>query len=119
MRTSCEGLVIDPDERKVLVDGVSVRLTITEHRLLCHLADNAGRTFTRREIIGAVKGEDYPATDRTVDVQVNGLRKKLGKHGDWIEAVRGMGYRFRRYAPAVPTKPAESEAPHSHQNRPQ
>ncbi len=90
-----EGLVIHPDERIVSVDGNSIPLTKTEHRLLQLLADNADRAFTRREIIDAVQGEDYPATDRSVDVQVNGLRKKLGKHGDRIETVRGTGYRFQ------------------------
>ncbi len=94
-----EGLVIHPDQWKMLVEGISVRLTRTEHRLLCFLADNAGRAFTRREIIDAVQGEDHPATDRTVDVQVNGLRKKLGRHADRIDTVRGTGYRFRSEAP--------------------
>jgi two-component system phosphate regulon response regulator PhoB len=42
-----------------------------------------------------VKGEDYPVTERSVDVQVAGLRKKLGSHGSYIETVRGVGYRFR------------------------
>jgi two-component system phosphate regulon response regulator PhoB len=50
--------------------------------------------FSREQIVDAVRGEDYAVTERSVDVQIVGLRKKLGTHSDWIETVRGVGYRF-------------------------
>ncbi len=90
-----DGLVIQPDKQTVLVDEASVRLTETEHALLRLLAGNTPRVFSRREIIDAVQGKGYPATDRSVDVQMTGLRKKLARHGPRIETVRGKGYRFR------------------------
>jgi two-component system phosphate regulon response regulator PhoB len=51
--------------------------------------------MTRDQIIDAVRGEDYAVTDRAVDVQIVGLRKKLGKCADYVETVRGVGYRFK------------------------
>ena len=63
--------------------------------LLQFLAKRPGWAFTRTQIVDAVKGEDYPVTERSVDVQVAGLRKKLGAFGSYIETVRGVGYRFR------------------------
>ena len=51
--------------------------------------------FSRYQIVDAVHGEDYPVTDRSVDVQIVGLRRKLGKYGDLIETVRGVGYRMK------------------------
>jgi two-component system phosphate regulon response regulator PhoB len=59
------------------------------------LARRPGWVFSREQIISAVKGQDYPVTDRSVDVQIVGLRKKLGDAGNLIETVRGVGYRFR------------------------
>jgi two-component system phosphate regulon response regulator PhoB len=78
----------------VLVDGEPVKLTTTEFRLLTFLAARPGWVFTRYQIVDAVHGADYPVTDRSVDVQVVGLRKKLGDAGKYIETVRGVGYRF-------------------------
>jgi two-component system phosphate regulon response regulator PhoB len=59
------------------------------------LARKPGWAFSRNQIVDAVKGEDYPVTERSVDVQVVGLRKKLGALGNYIETVRGVGYRFK------------------------
>jgi two-component system alkaline phosphatase synthesis response regulator PhoP len=86
---------LDPEHQEVTVDGNPVSFTESEFRLLHFIANNAGTVYTRREIIDVVHGEDYPATDRTVDVQMTGLRKKLGSHADRIETVRGQGYRFK------------------------
>ncbi|HZZ26560.1 MAG TPA: helix-turn-helix domain-containing protein, partial [Pirellulales bacterium] len=72
-----------------------VDLTYTEFKLLHFLARKPGWAFTRGQIVDAVKGEDYPVTERSVDVQVVGLRKKLGDFGVNIETVRGVGYRFK------------------------
>ena len=88
-------LVIDPGRRSVLVDGVQADLTFTEFQVLFFLARRPGWVFTRTQIVDAVRGDDYPVTDRSVDVQIVGLRKKLGASGKFIETVRGVGYRFR------------------------
>ena len=88
-------LLINPARHEVLVDGESMTLTATEFKILHFLARRPGWVFTRDQIIRAVKGHDYPVTERSVDVQVVGLRKKLGSAGDIIETVRGVGYRFK------------------------
>jgi len=89
------GIVFQPSIHEAVVEGRPLSLTRTEFRLLHFLASHAGKSHTRQQIIAAVQGPDYPATDRSVDSQVMGLRKKLGDHGHLIEAVRGIGYRFK------------------------
>jgi len=81
--------------RAVFVEGKSIDLTATEFKVLQLLMRRAGWVYTRNQIINAVKGDDYPVTARSIDVQIVGLRKKLGEHGKKIETVRGVGYRFR------------------------
>jgi two-component system, OmpR family, alkaline phosphatase synthesis response regulator PhoP len=88
-------LDIQPGRRSVIAGGKPVELTYTEFQLLHTLARRPGWVFTRSQIVDAVRGSDYPVTDRSVDVQVVGLRKKLGPHGSYIETVRGVGYRFK------------------------
>ncbi|HVX16092.1 MAG TPA: response regulator [Pirellulales bacterium] len=88
-------LVIHPGRHEVLAAGKPLALTLTEFRLLHFLAQRPGWAFSRNQIVDAVKGDDYPVTERSVDVQVAGLRKKLGEFGDYIETVRGVGYRFK------------------------
>ena len=88
-------LCIHPGRNEVLVKGVPVELTFTEFRVLHLLASRPGWVFTRYQIVNAVRGDDYSVTDRAVDVQIVGLRKKLGPCGDYIETVRGVGYRFK------------------------
>jgi len=88
-------LSINPGRHEVLVDGESVELTFTEFRILYTLARRPGWVFSRYQIVDAVRGDDYPVTDRSVDVQIVSLRKKLGKCGQYIETVRGVGYRFK------------------------
>ena len=75
--------------------GEPVTLTYTEFQVLHYLARRPGWVSTRTQIVDAVRGNDYPVTDRSVDVQIVGLRKKLGACGKYIETVRGVGYRFR------------------------
>jgi DNA-binding response OmpR family regulator len=89
------GILLQADNREVIIDGSPISLTKTEFRLLRFLASRAGVVHTRQQIIEAVQGPDYPATDRSVDGQIMGLRKKLGHRGHLIEAVRGVGYRFK------------------------
>jgi two-component system alkaline phosphatase synthesis response regulator PhoP len=90
-----DGLRVDPPRREVLLDGAPTELTNTEFKLLHFLMRQPGLVFTRDKIVEGVHGDDYPVTDRSVDVQVVGLRKKLGRFGEQIETVRGVGYRFR------------------------
>jgi len=71
-------------------------LTHTEFKLLHFLALQPGVVFSREHIVDEIHGTDYPVTDRSVDVQVVGLRKKLGDGGSYIETVRGVGYRFKQ-----------------------
>ena len=87
-------ILIDSGRREVSIDGKMVDLTFTEFQVLKLLAANPGWVFTRNQIVDAVKGEEYAVTDRSVDVQIAGLRKKLGTFGNYIETVRGVGYRF-------------------------
>jgi two-component system phosphate regulon response regulator PhoB len=88
-------LVIDPGRHKVFHGEEAIDLTSSEFRLLHYLSRKPGWVFTRDQIVIAVHGHDYPVTDRSVDVMVVGLRKKLGDAGDWIETVRGVGYRMK------------------------
>ena len=88
-------IVIHPGRHEVLVNDKPVQLTLTEFGILNYLAKRPGWVFTRSQIMDAVKGEDYFVTDRSVDVQIVGLRKKLCNAGKYIETVRGVGYRFK------------------------
>lgn len=88
-------LVIHPGRREVLVDGRPAALTYSEFSILAYLARRPGWVFTRTQIVDAVRGDDYPVTDRSVDVQIVGLRRKLGHAGNLVETVRGVGYRFK------------------------
>ncbi|MBU2646294.1 response regulator transcription factor [bacterium] len=87
-------MVIHPGRREVIVDGNPIQLTYTEFQVLYYLAKRPGWVSTRSQIVDAVKGEDYYVTDRSVDVQIVGLRKKLGSSGKYIQTVRGVGYRL-------------------------
>ena len=88
-------LEIHPGRRSVLAKGNPIDLTFTEFQILYLLAGKPGWVFTRFQIVDAIRGDDYPVTDRSVDVQIAGLRKKLGSCGKYLETVRGVGYRFK------------------------
>ncbi|MBI3986713.1 MAG: response regulator transcription factor [Lentisphaerae bacterium] len=92
-------LVINPGRHEVLIKGKPVEMTVSELRILHLLAGRPGWVMTRGQIVDAVRGEDYAVTDRAVDVQIVGLRKKLGARSDYIETVRGVGYRFKEQLP--------------------
>lgn len=91
-------LNIDPGRRYVMADEEPVNLTYSEFQILLLLARRPGWVFTRSQIVDAVRGDNYPVTDRSVDVQIAGLRKKLGQYSAYIETVRGVGYRFKEGA---------------------
>lgn len=88
-------LEIDPVKFKARLAGENLELTTNEFHVLHFLARHTGWVFTRYQIVNAVRGEHYVVTERAIDVQIAGLRKKLGKHADYIETVRGIGYRFK------------------------
>jgi two-component system phosphate regulon response regulator PhoB len=87
-------LVIDPKKFKAMLAGQPLELTASEFRILYYLASHQGWVFTRYQIMDAIRGEGYVVTERAIDVQIAGLRKKLGDHSGYIETVRGVGYRF-------------------------
>lgn len=87
-------LSIDPVKHRAEVEGKSVDLSATEFDILYFLAKNPGWVFSRTQIIDAVKGDNYAVTERSVDVQILSIRKKLGKARDYIKTIRGVGYKF-------------------------
>lgn len=90
-----EGMQIHPGRHEVTMGDNVVDLTPSEFRILHYLARRPGWVYSRDQIIDAIRGHGYVVTDRAIDVQVVGLRKKLGDYGKLIETVRGIGYRFR------------------------
>ncbi len=88
-------MIIDPGRHQVRVGDRPVELTATEFAVLHFLARRPGWVFSRQQIIDAARGESYAVTERAVDVQIVGLRKKLGDYGQYVDTVRGVGYRLR------------------------
>ncbi|MDD3730843.1 MAG: response regulator [candidate division Zixibacteria bacterium] len=88
-------LTIDPNRHRVSAGHKNISLTGTEFKLLHTLASRPGWVFNRNQLVDIVRGEDVVITDRTIDVHIAGLRKKLGPAGNHIETIRGIGYRFR------------------------
>jgi two-component system phosphate regulon response regulator PhoB len=88
-------LTIDALRHEASLEGEVLDLSATEFALLFHFMSHPDIVFSRNQLIDAVHGPDYPVTDRSVDVQVLALRKKLGKAGEMIETIRGVGYRFK------------------------
>ena len=88
-------LRIDPERFEVNYKDLPIKLTLSEFRIIHYLASQPGRVFNRYQIVDATREEGISITDRTIDVQIVGLRKKLGEAGKLIETVRGVGYRFK------------------------
>ncbi|NWG02491.1 MAG: response regulator transcription factor [Syntrophaceae bacterium] len=88
-------LLIDVERHHVSVNKKSIRLTHTEFKLLFELASRRGRVFTRENLLDRVWGYTYEGYARTVDTHIRRLREKLGAMGEFIETIRGVGYRFR------------------------
>lgn len=89
------GITVDRVKHRVLVNGCPLELTPSEFRLLETLIRQPGRAFERSELIDAALGEDTLVLERTIDVHIRSLRKKLGGMADSIQTVRGIGYRFK------------------------
>ena len=92
-------LVIDSDRFVATLKDSEIPLTTTEFKLLRHLVAKKGRVFARNDLLDAVRGPDAIVTDRTVDVHVAAVRRKLGEYGDYLVTVRGVGYKFAENLP--------------------
>ena len=92
---SCNGIVLDRIQFKVSIEGNRISLTPTEFDLLWHLMQHPGRVFKRFDLMNAVMGDNTIVLERTIDVHIRALRKKLTDKSDCIETVRGIGYRFK------------------------
>jgi len=90
------GLVVDPQAHAASVDGKALNLTPKEFQLLHLFAANPGRAFSREFLIERVWNGDFEGYDRAVDTHVTRLRRKLGRLGDQVQTVWGVGYRFTR-----------------------
>jgi len=89
------GLVVDFESHRLRVDEQETSLTATEFRLLTELIRNLGKVLTRDKLLDKVWGYQFDGYARTVDTHIRRLRQKLGPYAEWIETVRGVGYRFR------------------------
>ncbi len=98
-------LSMHPGRFEAVIAGKALSLTASEFKILHYLARHPGWVFTRAQIVDAVRGDDYPVTERSIDVQIVGIRKKLGDFDNYIETVRGIGYRFREKGPVKPEGP--------------
>ena len=87
-------LYLNPSAHVVMVDGEPVELTYKEFEMLYMLMSNPGRVFTRQQFLTCIWDQDYAGETRTVDVHIRNLRQKLGPCGNYINTVRGVGYRM-------------------------
>ncbi|MBT5020703.1 response regulator transcription factor [bacterium] len=90
-----DGIKIDRQNHMVTIDGEELILTQTEFKLLWTLSKQPGRTFSRNELLDVSRGEDANSMERTIDVHVRALRKKLLDRAELVETIRGIGYRFK------------------------
>ena len=88
-------VTIKPRTREVIISNAFIELTFTEFQILQLLSSHPGWVFTRYQIIDKIRGDNYPVTDRSIDFQIVGLRKKMGESGSLIQTIRGVGYRFK------------------------
>ena len=89
-------IVLDSERFEVTVDSTPVSVTATEFRILKTLMQAEGRVLDRTQLIDSVLGTAVAVTDRTIDVHIAGLRKKLGEiAAAWVQTIRGVGYTFR------------------------
>lgn len=92
---SFNGIVLDRLQFRVTVDGESITLTPTEFNLLWQLMEHPGRAYKRYDLMNAMTGDETVVLERTIDVHIRALRKKIGSKADFIETVRGIGYRLK------------------------
>jgi DNA-binding response OmpR family regulator len=87
--------VMEPEKFAIRKGNNSVTLTLSEYGILRRLVSNRGKVLTRNQLLDDVQNEEAFIIDRNIDVHVASLRKKLGPNFEWIETVRGVGYRFK------------------------
>ncbi|NQV36448.1 MAG: response regulator transcription factor [Candidatus Marinimicrobia bacterium] len=90
-----EGITIHFQQRTIQIDGTFTDLTFSEFQILSLLASHPGWVYTRNQIIKHIHGDNYPVTDRSIDFQIVGLRKKMLTKGNLVQTVRGVGYKFK------------------------
>ena len=93
--TTKMGVTVDRRKHQASLEGKPIPLTRSEFRLLDTIIRQSGRVFLRSELIDAALGDDAMVMERTIDVHIRSLRRKMGKRADLVETVRGVGYRFR------------------------
>ena len=94
-KRTVKDLTIDSDKHQVYLHGEEIDLNHSEFKLLNHIISKPGWVFNRLQLIDAIRGDGYIVTDRIIDVVIVSLRKKLKDYGDYIETIRGVGYRFK------------------------
>ena len=99
-RLTLDGLLLDDGTHQVTLDGTEMKLTLTEYRILELLLRHPGRVFDRALIIDRISGGEKTVTERTIDVQMYGLRRKLGLWARHLETIRGVGYRLNEHGGA-------------------
>lgn len=85
---------VDTDQCKVWVEGEEINLTVSEYKLLCTLLERPGKVLTRKFLVETIQGGPIHVTERTIDTHIFGLRKKLGENSNFVETIRGIGYRI-------------------------
>ncbi|WP_045223008.1 response regulator [Desulfonatronum thioautotrophicum] len=90
-----KGLRIEEESHRVFVDGQDTELTATEFKLLTELVHGEGKVMNRDQLLNTVWGYQFSGYSRTVDTHIRRLRKKLGPYAEWVETIRGVGYRFQ------------------------
>lgn len=87
-------LTLDPKSRQALVENKVLALTKTEFDILFLLACEQGKAFSRSEIVDSIRGKNFSVTERSIDFQIVGIRRKMGSAKGLLETVRGIGYRL-------------------------
>ena len=87
-------LILDEDKREVKIGGKTITLTYSRFEILKLFLHNQGKALSRKDIVRNIKGDDYPVTERAIDVHIVEMRKMLGEFGKYIKTVRGIGYKF-------------------------
>ena len=87
-------LVLDLEKHELNINNKKIELFSTEYSILDVLIRNLGKTISRKDIIKQIRGSNYPVTDRSIDVHIANLRKKIGLYGQYIKTVRGSGYKL-------------------------
>mgnify|MGYP000076620823 CR=1 FL=1 len=96
-RICINGLEVDATKHQVMIDGVALKMTASEFRLLFCLASHPGQVFSREQLLNHTTSDEVAVVDRNIDVHIRSIRKKIGEQHSFIETIRGIGYRFLDY----------------------